>query len=392
MEKQIDEYQVRISQLLKNENESYKFKQELNELVKERDIDKLRIRELIEKTTRQELEIKNLLNEHHNLNEEMQYYKNKSSTASILTNQTTTSMLSTTIYNQQPFMDASSNNNSTDLFTTNFESQSTNSLKSKILQLELDKKKYEYEINMMKENELKSANEIYLRDFEIENLNKEIRELNLKVENSKLEHNESEKIKELSLQLIKLQFDEKQLRKIKLDEENELMVTLRQNEEALNLELKETRCENERLLKQEEKLKVDYEALSSETSLKEMKCIAIEKENDCLKREKESSEKELFKLKQQIEAKTMSLNECLVKIKLLAEQCKEEQLLRRKCLEFENEIDILKKNYKNLEIENKGKEEKIKELENEIKKTHQQKECFKVFFEFFFILKFLSLY
>ena len=77
MEKQIDEYQVRISQLLKNENESYKFKQELNELVKERDIDKLRIRELIEKTTRQELEIKNLLNEHHNLNEEMQYYKNR---------------------------------------------------------------------------------------------------------------------------------------------------------------------------------------------------------------------------------------------------------------------------------------------------------------------------
>jgi cupin superfamily acireductone dioxygenase involved in methionine salvage len=86
MEKQIDEYQSRISQLLKNENEMYKYKQDLNEIAKERDVDKIRILGLIEKTTKQELEIKNLLNEHHNLNEEMQYYKNKSQTASILTN------------------------------------------------------------------------------------------------------------------------------------------------------------------------------------------------------------------------------------------------------------------------------------------------------------------
>jgi hypothetical protein len=120
---------------------------------------------------------------------------------------------------------------------------------------------------------------------------------------------------------------------------------------VLNLELKRIKLENESLLgvekrKEEEFMKLKHELL---------------KEN----------EKEIFKLKQQLEAKTMSLNECLVKIKLLAEQCKEEQLLRRKCLDFENEIDVLKKNYKNLEIENNRKDERIKEL--------QQKESFKVF-------------
>ena len=416
MEKQIDEYQVRISQLLKNENESYKFKQELNELLKERDIDKLRIRELIEKTTKQELEIKNLLNEHHNLNEEMQYYKNKSSTGSILTNQTTTT-LSTTIYNQSqhPINELllhNDANTSTDLFTSSFEMQSTNSLKAKILQLELDKKKCEYEINGMRENELKSINEMYSRDIEIENLKKEIRELKTKVENSKLEQNETEKIKELSLQLIKLQFDEKQLRKIKVGEENETLVLLKQNEEKLKSELEQMRLENVELMSigkrhEEELLKrrEDFENIFNQSVVKESKALEREKElqheNESLKselvnivKEKElcedqvkTFETELVRTKQQLEAKTTSLNEFTIKVKLLTEQYKEEQLFRKKCSDFENEIDTLKQNYRNLEIETNSKQERIKELENEIEmiKQQQKNDSFKVCCSLFYI-------
>ena len=167
----------------------------------------------------------------------------------------------------------------------------------------------------------------------------------------------------MSLQLIKLQFDEKQLRKMKFDEENEAMRTLRQNEEALNLELNKIKLENESLLSVGKKQEEEF--------------MKLKREYDELFKENETFEIELFKLKQQLEVKTVSLNECLVKIKLLAEQCKEEQLLKRKCLDFENEIDVLKKNYKNLEIENNRKDERIKEF--------QQKETFKVFFVCLFI-------
>lgn len=298
--------------------------------------------------------------------------------------------------NNEKFIDMPALMDNNEINSFNYEIQTTNPLKTKVLQLELDSRKLLHELNQLKENEIKYKNDILNKDDEIEKLNKKLNDLNKKFENINAKNDlndENFKLKELSLQLIKLRDDEKQLRKLKLDEENELISKLKENEQELMIKLKQIEFENANLHKIEEsfqneikQLKSDYEKCFNENNTNSLKCVEFESElkkqqklNDNLKQElcdnikqKEliesqlkESKIEILKLKQQLHNTTISLNESLSKIKLLADECKQEQLLRKQLVQLESEIDLLNKKQDKLKLDYDKQCDYIKKLEME---------------------------
>jgi chromosome segregation ATPase len=77
MEKQINDYQVRLLGIQRLDSDLNKFKQEIDSLNKQADIDNKRMCSLCEKNAKLEIEIKNLLNQNTSLEEELSCYKQK---------------------------------------------------------------------------------------------------------------------------------------------------------------------------------------------------------------------------------------------------------------------------------------------------------------------------
>ena len=77
MEKQLEEYQQRLIGNQRLDTDLNKYKQDIDDLNKQSDMDKKRMCELCEKNAKLELEMKNLLNQNVNLDEELNYYKQK---------------------------------------------------------------------------------------------------------------------------------------------------------------------------------------------------------------------------------------------------------------------------------------------------------------------------
>lgn len=75
IEKQLNEYQLRVLSLQRLDTDVNKYKQELDELYKHREMEKKRLCELCEKNAKLELDMKNLLNQNVNLDEELNYTK-----------------------------------------------------------------------------------------------------------------------------------------------------------------------------------------------------------------------------------------------------------------------------------------------------------------------------
>ncbi len=77
MEKQLNEYQQRLLSTQRLDIDLNKHKKEIDDLRVESSLDKKRMCELCEKNAKLELEIKNLLNQNVNLDDELNYYKQK---------------------------------------------------------------------------------------------------------------------------------------------------------------------------------------------------------------------------------------------------------------------------------------------------------------------------
>ena len=77
MEKQLNDYQVRLLGMQRVDVDLNKYKQDIDDLLTQRELDKKRLCELCEKNAKYELEMKNLLNQNVNLDEELNYYKQK---------------------------------------------------------------------------------------------------------------------------------------------------------------------------------------------------------------------------------------------------------------------------------------------------------------------------
>ena len=77
MEKQLNDYQVRLLSMQRVDVDLNKYKQDIDDLLTQRELDKKRMCELCEKNAKYELEMKNLLNQNVNLDEELNYYKQK---------------------------------------------------------------------------------------------------------------------------------------------------------------------------------------------------------------------------------------------------------------------------------------------------------------------------
>jgi hypothetical protein len=75
MEKQLNEYQVRLLSAQRFDSDLYKYKQEVEDLLNQSELDKKRLCDLCEKNAKLELEMKNVLNQNLNLDEELNYYK-----------------------------------------------------------------------------------------------------------------------------------------------------------------------------------------------------------------------------------------------------------------------------------------------------------------------------
>ena len=77
MEKQINDYQIRWIGVQRMDTDLNKYKQEIDDLYKQSEMDKRRLCELCEKNAKLELDMKNMLNQNVNLDEELNYYKQK---------------------------------------------------------------------------------------------------------------------------------------------------------------------------------------------------------------------------------------------------------------------------------------------------------------------------
>ena len=77
MEKQLHDYQVRLLGMQREDVDLSKYKQDIDDLLDQRELDKKRLCELCEKNAKYELEMKNLINQNMNLDEELNYYKQK---------------------------------------------------------------------------------------------------------------------------------------------------------------------------------------------------------------------------------------------------------------------------------------------------------------------------
>jgi hypothetical protein len=75
MEKQLNDYQVRLLTMQRTDSDLNKYKSEVDDLTSQRELDKRRLCELCEKNAKLELDMKNLLNQNVNLDEELNYYK-----------------------------------------------------------------------------------------------------------------------------------------------------------------------------------------------------------------------------------------------------------------------------------------------------------------------------
>ena len=77
MEKQVSEYQSRLLGMQRIDAEISKYRQEIEDLNKQSEMDKKRLCELCEKNAKLEIEMKNVLNQNVSLDEEVNYYKQK---------------------------------------------------------------------------------------------------------------------------------------------------------------------------------------------------------------------------------------------------------------------------------------------------------------------------
>ncbi len=77
MEKQINDYQIKVLGLQRTDTDLNKYKQEVDDLLSQRELDKKRLCELCEKNAKLELEMKSLLNQNVSLDQELNYYKEK---------------------------------------------------------------------------------------------------------------------------------------------------------------------------------------------------------------------------------------------------------------------------------------------------------------------------
>jgi chromosome segregation ATPase len=75
MEKQLNEYQVRLLGMQRVDNDLNKYKVEIDDLMHQRELDKRRLCELCEKNAKLELEMRNLLNQNISMDEELNYFK-----------------------------------------------------------------------------------------------------------------------------------------------------------------------------------------------------------------------------------------------------------------------------------------------------------------------------
>lgn len=77
MEKQLEEYQQRLLSTQRMESDLNKYKQEIDDLNAQGELDKRRMCELCERNAKLELEMKNVLNQNVNLDEQLTHYKQK---------------------------------------------------------------------------------------------------------------------------------------------------------------------------------------------------------------------------------------------------------------------------------------------------------------------------
>ena len=82
MEKQLEEYQQRLLSAQRMESELNKHKQAIDDLSSQSEMDKRRMCELCERNAKLELELKSLLNQNVNLDEQLTHYKQKYTFAS----------------------------------------------------------------------------------------------------------------------------------------------------------------------------------------------------------------------------------------------------------------------------------------------------------------------
>jgi hypothetical protein len=318
MEKQIEDYQTRINILLKCETDVIKYKHDLNEMQKQNDIDKLRIRELIEVRTKHELEIKSLLTDNSNINEELEYHKNK--------NRTGLSLL---------------NSHNQDLDSAQAHHQQT----ARYLQFELDIKKLDNEIEFLKQNEVKLLNELKGKTLDTEQLvykyENKVKKLTAQLEAKEMSLSENlERLKCLTHEVNELNQYKNYSNSLE-SELNMMKTEIRMlNEKKLNMN--QLKFDHEQVMN---KLitKLDAKEMSLSENIQKVKNLDAQLK-DMIKYKANANDLELLvkDLKAELDAKEMSLTENIQKVKYLDAELK--QMLEYKTIanELESEFKDLK--------------------------------------------------
>jgi chromosome segregation ATPase len=331
MEKQINDYQVRLLGIQRLDSDLNKYKQELDALNKQSDLDNKRMCSLCEKNAKLEIEIKNLLSQNTSLDEELNYYKQKYTFTSAELNKQQANLAS---------------------LQQTLQTQST--------QLNIKQSEYDLQLNDMGEQLTQRDSELAsLRDavrVKETSLNESMAKCRVLSEQLNLEQENKLKC-ERCLEQHKLEIRELQLRLDDcVNETKKLDKSIRAAAESNELKETETEESFKSLLDSNEKLTQAYRKLSSDHDELQKIYIQLESDYDEMYQElnkKHASmnqlESEMYQLKDKYTASLIMINDLESKLRKFTSVQTNEIACNTDNLQQQNEYE-LKLNALNQEI------------------------------------------
>lgn len=283
MEKQLNDYQVRLLGLQRLDVDLNKYKQEIDDLLTQRELDKKRLCELCEKNAKYELEMKNLLNQNVNLDEELNYYKQRFTFTSAELSKQQQQMSSEQKTAQSQATNLIEHNKLKLLEAEQIANELSSQLKHR--DQELSKLKESYRIKEINLDECLAKLKVLNEELNIEQDNKTKYERTL--EQHKME------IKELQLKLDDCVAETRKLdhsiraaaqsNELKESENQENFKRLIESHEQLNNSYKKLLNDHEELQKIYLQLEADYDELFGELKKKQTSVNSLGQELDELK-------------------------------------------------------------------------------------------------------------
>ncbi|XP_037940477.1 girdin-like [Teleopsis dalmanni] len=326
LEDQLQRSRKRSEHVMTLESEIIKYKQKLNDMALERDVDRSKLEELLEENTQLQLVAKNLnttqeIDKSFSDNED-ECNSGDNSLSEQLTNNAQTRALKLELENRRLAA-------ALDQLKESSFHESTN----KILELEKDKKKFSLKLDQMQENLQRQIQQ----NTELENVFKNALE-----ENKKLQDTLDNRQKSYDKQSQEREIDRSKM--IDFEKHVETLNKEKQRIQTLNESIQRRADDLERLLETKTRELEQFSEKTREYDNTKIKMYDLENKLSSFERENVSLTKEVTKLKESIEEKSVQLDETTVKLETqtkevtrLVKEVKEAELTQIKITDLEKQ-------------------------------------------------------